>query len=214
MKVLMIGDVVAEAGVEALKTGLPKLQKKHGIDFTVVNVENMADGRGFNKKSLQEIEDLEIDVMTLGNHTFSKMDIYRVLGEKKLLRPANYPKGVPGKGYKVYEKNGLKIAVISLLGRVSMGILTENPFIVGENAINKLSSIADLIIIDFHGEATAEKLAFAKYFDGRSNIIVGTHTHVQTADETILPKGTGYITDLGMTGTLDRSTWNEKRSGI
>lgn len=214
MKVLMIGDVVAEAGVEALKTGLPKLQKKHGIDFTVVNVENMADGRGFNKKSLQEIEDLEIDVMTLGNHTFSKMDIYRVLGEKRLLRPANYPKGVPGKGYKVYEKNGLKIAVISLLGRVSMGILTENPFIVGENAINKLSSIADLIIIDFHGEATAEKLAFAKYFDGRSNIIVGTHTHVQTADETILPKGTGYITDLGMTGTLDRSTWNEKRSGI
>lgn len=214
MKVLMIGDVVAEAGVEALKTGLPKLQKKHGIDFTVVNVENMADGRGFNKKSLQEIEDLEIDVMTLGNHTFSKMDIYRVLGEKRLLRPVNYPKGVPGKGYKVYEKNGLKIAVISLLGRVSMGILTENPFIVGENAINKLSSIADLIIIDFHGEATAEKLAFAKYFDGRSNIIVGTHTHVQTADETILPKGTGYITDLGMTGTLDRSTWNEKRSGI
>ena len=201
MKILIVGDVVGIPGIKALKEGLPKIQKLENIDFTVVNGENAAKGMGFTRSNYKDFDELDIDAITMGNHTWAKMEIFKVIGNKKMLRPANLPKGVPGKGYRVYEKNGIKIGVMNLLGRAGMSIQSENPFLVAENAVETLKGNTDIIITDFHGEATAEKITFAKYFDGKINIVVGTHTHVQTADNEIFEKGTGYITDLGMTGT-------------
>ena len=127
-------------------------------------------------------------------------DIFKFIDHPKLIRPANYPEGVVGKGYSIYECKDKKIAVINLIGRVSLNVLSENPFLKAKEIINKIKETVDMIIIDFHAEATAEKIALANYVDGEATIVFGTHTHVQTADETILPKGTGYITDIGMTG--------------
>lgn len=201
MKILVVGDVVGTPGLNALSTGLKKVQEKVGADFTIVNGENAADGMGFSKRNLEQFNKENIDCITMGNHTWAKLEIFKVINDKKIVRPANLPKGVPGKGYRTYEKNGLTIGVINLLGRVSMGIMSENPFIVAKEAVEKLRGICDIIVADFHGEATAEKISFAKYFDGVIDIVVGTHTHVQTADNEVLDYKTGYITDLGMTGT-------------
>ena len=136
----------------------------------------------------------------MGNHTWGKKDIFKFIDDPKLLRPANYPKGVVGKGLGTYECNGKKIAVINLMGRVDINILTENPFIIAKEMVEELKNKVDIIMIDFHAEATAEKIAMARYLDGKITGLFGTHTHVQTGDEQILPEGTGYITDLGMTG--------------
>ena len=129
-----------------------------------------------------------------------KKDIFKFIDHPKLLRPANYPKGVIGKGYSIYECGNKKIGVINLIGRVDINVLSENPFIIGKEIVNKIKNKVDIIVVDFHAEATAEKIAMARYLDGEITILFGTHTHVQTADETIFEKGTGYITDLGMTG--------------
>ena len=136
----------------------------------------------------------------MGNHTWGKKDIFKFIDHPKLLRPANYPKGVVGKGYSIYECGNKKIGVINLIGRVDINVLSENPFIIGKEIVNKIKNEVDIIVVDFHAEATAEKIAMARYLDGEITILFGTHTHVQTADETIFEKGTGYITDLGMTG--------------
>ena len=200
MKILAIGDVVGNIGLNKLEELLPKIIEKENIDFVVVNAENTSSGMGLTIKDFNTLLRMKIDVMTMGNHTWGKKDIFAFIDNPKLIRPANYSKGVPGKGYNIFNCKNKKIAVINLIGRTDMGILSENPFTVAENLVNKLKNEADIIIVDFHAEATAEKIAMKYFLDGKVNIIFGTHTHVQTADEEITENGTGYITDLGMTG--------------
>ena len=200
MKILAIGDIVGEIGLNKLKEELPKIIEKENIDFTVVNAENASGGMGLTVKDFNLLTKMKIDVITMGNHTWGKKDIFSFIDNPKLLRPANYSKGVPGKGFNIYEYKNKKIAVVNLIGRTDMGILSENPFTVAEELVYKLKEKADIIILDFHAEATAEKIAMKYFLDGKVNIIFGTHTHVQTADEEITQNGTGYITDLGMTG--------------
>ena len=200
MKVLAVGDIVGESGLNKLKELLPTIIEKENIDFTIVNAENTSGGMGLTDKDFNALQKMKIDVITMGNHTWGKKDIFAFIDNPKILRPANYSKGVPGKGYNIYECKGKKIAVINLIGRTDMNILSENPFTVADELVDKLRNQVDIIIIDFHAEATAEKIAMKYFLDGKVNIIFGTHTHVQTADEEITEKGTGYITDLGMTG--------------
>lgn len=198
MKILAVGDLVGETGVEKLKRILPNLQEAEHIDFTIINGENSAGGMGMTSKIYNELNRLNIDVITMGNHTWGKKDIFTFIGDKKIIRPANYSKGCPGKGYTIIQKDNKKIAVVNLIGRTDMGVLSDNPFTCIDHIIEKLK--VDIIVLDFHAEATAEKIAMGYYVDGRITAMFGTHTHVQTADEKILENGTGYITDIGMTG--------------
>lgn len=200
MKVLAVGDIVGKSGLNKLKELLPTIIEKENIDFTIVNAENTSGGMGLTDKDFNALQKMKIDVITMGNHTWGKKDIFAFIDNPKILRPANYSKGVPGKGYNIYDCKGKKIAVMNLIGRTDMSILSENPFTVADELVDKLRNQVDIIIIDFHAEATAEKIAMKNYLNGRVNIIFGTHTHVQTADEEITEKGTGYITDIGMTG--------------
>ncbi len=200
MNILLIGDIVGVSGVNKVKEILPKLKKDNNIDFVIANGENSADGMGITSKIFKELIVAGVDVVTMGNHTWGKKDIFNIIDNKKLLRPANYPKDVLGNGYGIYECNGKKIAVINLIGRASMNVLSENPFITADEIIEKIKEEIDAIIIDFHAEATAEKIAMGYYLDGKITCLFGTHTHVATADETILENGTAYITDIGMTG--------------
>lgn len=198
MKILAVGDLVGETGVEKLKKTLPNLQEAEHIDFTIINGENSAGGMGMTSKIYNELNRLNIDVITMGNHTWGKKDIFTFIDDKKIIRPANYSKGCPGKGYTIIQKDNKKIAVVNLIGRTDMGVLSDNPFTCINHIIEKLK--VDIIVLDFHAEATAEKIAMGYYVDGRITAMFGTHTHVQTADEKILENGTGYITDIGMTG--------------
>lgn len=198
MKILAVGDLVGETGVEKLKRTLPNLQEAEHIDFTIINGENSAGGMGMTSKIYNELNRLNIDVITMGNHTWGKKDIFTFIDDKKIIRPANYSKGCPGKGYTIIQKDNKKIAVVNLIGRTDMGVLSDNPFTCIDHIIEKLK--VDIIVLDFHAEATAEKIAMGYYVDGRITAMFGTHTHVQTADEKILENGTGYITDIGMTG--------------
>lgn len=214
MKILAVGDIVGENGLNKLKEILPSLKQREKIDFVIVNGENVAGGMGITEKHFKNILFAGADVVTLGNHTWSKKDVFNIIDEEKLLRPANYPKGVVGKGYNIFNCRNKKIAVINLIGRTNMGILSENPFLEADNIIRNIQDKSDCIIIDFHAEATAEKIAFANYVDGRVNIVFGTHTHVQTADEMVLPKGTAYITDIGMTGPVNSVIGMDKKASI
>ena len=198
MKILAVGDLVGETGLERLKKDLPNLQEAENIDFTIVNGENVAGGMGMTTKNFHELNKLNIDVITMGNHTWGKKDIFSFIDKPNIIRPANYSRGVPGHGYTIIEKDDKKIAVINLIGRTDMGILSENPFTTLDDILKRIN--ADIKILDFHAEATAEKIAMGYYVDGRITAMFGTHTHVQTADEKILENGTGYITDIGMTG--------------
>ena len=200
MNIFLIGDVVGTSGVEKVKTVLPKYIKDNKIDFVIANGENSADGMGITSKLFKDLIISGVNVVTMGNHTWGKKDIFNIIENKKLLRPANYPKDVVGNGYGIYECNGKKIAVINLIGRASMAVLSDNPFTKVEEIINEIKDEVDIIFVDFHAEATAEKIAMGYYLDGKVTCVFGTHTHVQTADETILEKGTAYITDIGMTG--------------
>lgn len=200
MNILAIGDLVGNSGLKKLSEEIDKIKEENNIDFVIVNGENVAEGIGITKKQFDEIIKLGTDVVTMGNHTWGKKEIFSFINEPKLIRPANYPEGVCGKGYGIYECKGKKIAVINLIGRTDMNVLTENPFLVVNNILKKIKNKTDIIIVDFHAEATAEKIAMGYYLDGKVTAIFGTHTHVQTADERILEKGTGYITDIGMTG--------------
>ncbi len=200
MKVLAVGDLVGDVGLNKLKEVLPKLIEAENIDFVIVNAENVAGGMGISSKDFNILDKMQIDCMTMGNHTWGKKDIFAFIDNPKLLRPANYSKGVPGKGYNIYKCKDKKIAVINLIGRTDINILSENPFTVADNIIEKIKDKVDMIFVDFHAEATAEKIAMKYYLDGRITGLFGTHTHVQTADEEVTEKGTGYITDLGMTG--------------
>lgn len=200
MRVLAVGDIVGKTGLNKLKEVLPKIISENKIDFVIVNGENAADGMGITEKMYRDILALNVNVVTMGNHTWGKKEIFSFIEENQIIRPANYPSNNPGKGYRIFECNNKKIAVINLIGRVTMSILSENPFMIAKEIVNKIKNDVDIIIIDFHAEATAEKIALARYLDGDITILFGTHTHVQTADEDILPKGTAYITDIGMTG--------------
>ena len=200
MNILIIGDIVGTSGVNKVKEILPKFKKDNNIDFVIANGENSADGMGITSKIFKELMLSGVDVVTMGNHTWGKKDIFNIIDNKKLLRPANYPKDVLGNGYGIYECNGKKIAVINLIGRASMNVLSDNPFVTANEIIDKIKDQVDAIIIDFHAEATAEKIAMGYYLDGKITCLFGTHTHVATADETILENGTAYITDIGMTG--------------
>ena len=200
MKVLAVGDIVGTAGINKLKQSLKQITEKEKIDFTIVNAENSAEGMGITEKNFKDITSLGVDCITMGNHTWGKKDIFKFIDSPQIIRPANYPEGVVGKGYNIYTCKGKKIAVMNLMGRVDINILTENPFLEAKKIIEKIQNEADMIFIDFHAEATAEKIALGYYLDGKITAIFGTHTHTQTADEQILEKGTAYITDIGMTG--------------
>lgn len=200
MNILAVGDIVGESGIKKLKETLPTIKREKKIDFVITNGENSAGGMGITEKNFKDILEAGTDVITMGNHTWGKKDIFKFIDNPRLLRPANYPKGVVGKGLGIFECMNKKIAVMNFMGRVDINILTENPFILAKDMIEELHGKVDIIIMDFHAEATAEKIAMARYLDGKITAIFGTHTHVQTGDEQILPNGTAYITDIGMTG--------------
>lgn len=203
MKVLLVGDVVGAPGRDAVKALVPILKAKHKIDFVIVNCENVAGGAGVTPKTALDLLETA-DMLTSGQHIWKYKEICPFLGEEpRLLRPANYPAAAPGFGAYVYKaKNGTKVGVINLLGRVFMEAV-DDPFRVGEKLIEQLRKETPVIFVDMHAEATSEKVAMGWFLDGRVSAVVGTHTHIQTADERILPKGTAYLTDLGMTGPYD-----------
>lgn len=199
----MLGDVVGEAGTDYLfrKGLLRTFIKDNRIDLTVANGENSAPGNGISPDSAQILLDSGVDVITGGNHTLQKQSVYSLLDSNNLLlRPANYPPETPGTGYTVVTAQGYKIAVVSLVGAVFMDTRIRNPFFFIDNYLEEIKGQCDIIVTDFHAEATGEKLALARMLDGRVSVFAGTHTHVQTSDIKILPSGTGYITDLGMCG--------------
>ena len=200
LRILTIGDLVGNIGIKKMKSVLNKIKEAEQIDFTIVNAENSAEGMGITKKNFEDILETKVDAITMGNHTWGKKDIFGFIDHPKLIRPANYAEGIVGKGYNTYNCNNKKIAVINLIGRVDMNVLSENPFLKVEKIVRELQNKTDMIFIDFHAEATAEKIAMGYFLDGKITAMYGTHTHVQTADEKILPNGTAYITDIGMTG--------------
>ena len=204
MRVLFIGDVVGEPGRVAVAHRLPKLREELSPGLVIANGENAAGGVGITQQTALELFHAGVDVITLGNHAWAKREVYPYLDrEPRLLRPANYPDGTPGRGWGVYTATtGESVGIVALCGRVFMDHL-ENPFRVADAILETLTRHADVIVVDFHGEATSEKSAFAWYVDGRVQAVVGTHTHVQTADEKVLPGGTAFITDAGMTGPVN-----------
>lgn len=200
---LFIGDIIGQPGTRAVFTHLKQLTKKTGADIVVVNGENAADGFGLTPESVSTILESGADVITSGNHIWQKKEVFNLLdSEPRLLRPANYPPGDPGHGHCVVNVKGTRVAVVNLQGRVRM-VRTDCPFRKANDLIRSLSKESDVILLDFHAEATEEKEALAFYLDGRIAAQVGTHTHVPTADARVLPKGTAYITDLGSTGPAD-----------
>ncbi len=203
MRILFIGDIVGKAGRQALEGLLERTHADHRIDFTVANCENAAGGMGITPVIASEFLDLGIDVLTSGNHIWAKKEIVPFLDEEeRLLRPANYPEGVPGRGTGLFRLgNGQKVGVVNLEGRVFMKNL-ECPFRVGERETGRLREETRIILVDFHAEATSEKMALAWFLNGKASALLGTHTHVQTSDERVLSGGTAYITDVGMTGPL------------
>lgn len=214
MKILTIGDIVGENGVKKVKEELPKIRAEYDIDFVIVNAENSAGGMGITKKIFDDLLNLNVDVITMGNHTWGKKDIFSFIDNPKLLRPANYSKGVVGKGIGIYKCMDKKICVIDLIGRTDMNVLSDNPFTKVESLIKKVKDECDMIFVEFHAEATAEKIAMANFLDGRVTAVYGTHTHVQTADDTILENGTAYITDIGMTGPINSVIGMDREASI
>lgn len=200
MNILAVGDIVGNAGIQELRKRLPQIKKEYNIDFVIVNAENAAEGMGITENNFKDILSCEIDCITMGNHTWGKKDIFNFIDHPVIIRPNNYPEGVCGKGYNIYSCNNKKIAVINSMGRAEINIGLENPFLITKQIVNKIKKDVDIIVLDFHAEATAEKVAMGYFLDGEVTAVFGTHTHVQTADEKILPKGTAYITDIGMTG--------------
>lgn len=203
MRIFLIGDIVGKPGRRAIEGLLEKTIADHEIEFTIANGENAAGGMGITPAIAIEILDQGVDVLTTGNHIWAKKEIIPFLREEtKILRPANYPDPAPGRGWGVFEsRNGKKVGVLNLEGRVFMRNL-DCPFRVGERKVELLKEETNSIIVDFHAEATSEKVALGWFLNGRVSAVLGTHTHIQTADERILDGGTAYITDVGMTGPL------------
>jgi metallophosphoesterase (TIGR00282 family) len=203
IRILMTGDTVARSGRRALEERLHDLRSQREIDFVVSNVENAAGGFSITPRIAEDMLAAGVDVMTSGNHIFDKKEILEYIDKQpRLLRPANYAPGVPGKGRWVGKVRGVPVAVINLQGRVFMS-QCDDPFRCADAQFAALEPSVKIILVDMHAEATSEKIAMGRYLDGRASVVAGTHTHVQTADEQILPEGTAYITDLGMVGPHD-----------
>ncbi len=204
LKLLLVGDIIGNPGRRALKKFLLEEGQNLNPDFVVVNGENAAGGFGITKKVYEKLKTIGVDVITTGNHVWDKKETLSFIEETKdLLRPANYPPGVPGLGWNIFERKGLKIAVINLMGLVFMNPYLENPFLTFDRIYEELKGRVDLIVVDFHAEATSEKNAFVLYVKGRAQVVFGTHTHVPTADERVIGGETAYITDVGMSGVLN-----------
>ena len=204
MNLLFIADIVGKPGRAAVEAGLAAMRSEREIDFVIANCENAAGGFGVTAEIAQGLFDLGIDILTSGNHIWDRREVLPVLDQEPLLlRPHNYPPENPGRGVAIGRAQGLSIAVVNLQGRVFMPAI-DCPFrLMTRRLLKELEGKVDLIFVDFHAEATAEKIAFGWYVDGRVTAVVGTHTHVQTADARILPGGTAYLTDAGMTGAVD-----------
>ncbi len=203
MKILAIGDIVGTKSIEYLKTHLWSIRQSRGIDLVVANGENATDIHGLSAPDAEDILSSGVDLITLGNHTYGRRDICTLLGDSNcIIRPANYPPLCPGGGYTVLNICGFRVLGINILGTALMESLAC-PFATVDKILDREAGNYDFAILDIHAEATSEKIALARYFDGRISVMFGTHTHVQTADEQILPRGSGYITDLGMTGPVN-----------
>ncbi|MGX7199552.1 TIGR00282 family metallophosphoesterase [Enterococcus nangangensis] len=203
MRILFIGDIMGSLGREMLAEYLPKLKQKYAPQMTIVNGENAASGRGITEKIYKKFLQDGADVITMGNHTWDNRDIFEFIdGAKKMIRPANFPKGTPGKGIVYVKVNQVELAVINLQARTFMTAI-DDPFTAAEALVTEARKRTPLIFVDFHGETTSEKQAMGWFLDGRVSAVVGTHTHVQTNDARILPQGTGYLSDVGMTGPMD-----------
>lgn len=216
LKVLFIGDIVGTPGLSLLETLLPNLISKYEADFVIANAENSHEGMGINEEIIRTLYGLGVHVITGGNHSFAKWKIYPYMKtDPRLLRPMNYPKGAHGFGYGIYDipETTYKIGVVNLQGRTYMQPI-DDPFRSGEWVLDKIREQTNLIFIDFHAEATAEKMAFGWYVDGKASVLAGTHTHVPTADARILPKGLGYISDVGMTGPYHSVIGMDKETAI
>lgn len=205
INILFIGDINGKPGRNCVKNILPGLIKDKKINFTIANAENAAGGFGLTNQIFREIKECGVNVITMGNHTWDNKDIFTFINnEKTLVRPANLPEGVPGQGFGIFSVNNskIKIGVINLNGRIFMAP-AQCPFRIAEKIVSEIRKITAIIIVDFHAEATSEKQAMGFFLDGKVSAVIGTHTHVQTADERILPNGSGFITDVGMTGPFD-----------
>lgn len=200
MKILFIGDIVGRKGRKVLKEVILRLKEKTNIELCIANGENAAGGFGLTKKIAEEIFSSGVDVITGGNHIFAKKEVYEIIDDLPIVRALNYPPGVPGRGVIFLSCKGQKVAIINLCGRVFMDSL-DCPFRTIDCALREISNSVKIIIVDIHAEATSEKVALGWYLDGRVSAVIGTHTHIQTADAKILPKGTAYITDVGMVGS-------------
>jgi metallophosphoesterase (TIGR00282 family) len=204
LNILLISDIVGKPGRWAVSQILPELKRTHQIDFTIANVENAAGGFGLTKEIAQKIRHYGVDCLTSGNHIWDRKDIFPYLNESlRILRPANYPPDAPGRGAGIFDlTDGSKIGVLNIQGKVYIKEI-DCPFRIADKEIERIKEKTKIIIVDLHAEATSEKIALGWYLDGKVSAVLGTHTHVQTADETILPGGTAYITDVGMTGAHD-----------
>jgi 2',3'-cyclic-nucleotide 2'-phosphodiesterase len=200
VKLLFVGDIVGSPGRHAVESLLPRLREQHEPDFVVVNGENSAGGLGITSKIARGFYAAGVDAITLGNHTYRHAEVYDFLdNDDRIVRPANYPKGNPGRGHTVVEKDAVRLAVVNLSGAVFLDV-ARSPFAEIDAILTELRGKADHVLVDFHAEATSEKVAMGWYLDGRVTACVGTHTHVPTADARVLPGGTAYISDVGMTG--------------
>lgn len=198
MNILAVGDVVGDSGTNMVLEHLDSLKEKYQIDFCIINGENACTNNGISRKKAEMLLSAGADVITLGNHSFRQKEaVHLLVNNNRVIRPINYPEGTPGRGVTVVEKRGKKIAVMNALGRIYLDYM-DCPFRTLERAVD--SCDADVILVDFHAEATSEKISMGYFLDGRVTAVFGTHTHVQTADSRVLAKGTGYITDIGMTG--------------
>ncbi|HEY1304920.1 MAG TPA: TIGR00282 family metallophosphoesterase [Vicinamibacterales bacterium] len=215
MNILFIGDIVGRPGREAVRKGLRGIVERHHVDFVIANAENAAAGFGITKDIGDTLLEMGIDVMTSGNHIWDKREALDYIGtEPRLLRPANYPAGVPGRGSTVrLSGDGRAVGVVNIMGRVFMTSI-DDPFAVVLREIDAIRHKTRVIIVDFHAEATSEKMAMGWHLDGKATLVVGTHTHVQTADERILPQGTAYLTDAGMTGPHDSIIGMEREPSL
>ncbi|KUO52249.1 MAG: metallophosphoesterase [Desulfitibacter sp. BRH_c19] len=203
MKFLFIGDIVGKPGRSIIKNMLPQLEAEFNADMIIANAENAAGGNGLTAQVANELYNDGVDFITLGNHVWDKKDIISFIDtEEKIVRPANYPPATPGKGYKIITKNNIKICIVNIQGRVYMQAL-ECPFRTMDIILSQIIDQTNIVIVDIHAEATSEKMALGYYLDGKVSAVLGTHTHIQTADNKILPKGTAYITDVGMTGPYE-----------
>ena len=203
MRILFIGDIVGKIGRNAISTYLPKLKQEYRPTVSIVNAENAAHGKGLTEKIYKQLLREGVDFMTMGNHTYGQRKIYEFIDEaKRMVRPANFPSEAPGVGMRIIQINDIKLAIINLQGRAFMQDI-DDPFKKADELVKEAQNVTPYIFLDFHAETTSEKNAMGWYLDGRVSAVVGTHTHIQTSDNRILPSGTGYITDVGMTGFYD-----------